>query len=112
MTITAKALVDAKFASSGANTEYTAPANTRTIIDKFTATNTDSSARAITVYVVPSGQTFAAQYTVTSAFSIAANTAVELTELKNHILSAGDVISVFASVASVVVIRASGREIT
>lgn len=112
MTVTAKALINAKYASSGGTVEYTAPLNTRTIIDKFTATNTDGSARTITVNVVPSGSAAGGSNTLTSAFSIAAGAAVELTELKNHILSTGDFLSVFASIASKVVIRASGREIT
>ena len=112
MSVTAKCLINAKYAAGSATTEYTVASNTRTIIDKFTATNTDASDRTITVYIVPTGQTAGAQYTVTSAYSITAGASVDLTEMKNQILNAGDFISVAASVASKVVIRASGREVT
>jgi hypothetical protein len=109
--VTAKALIDAQYANTSATTQYTAPAATRAIIDKFTVTNTDASARTITVNIVPNGQSATGSNTITSALSVAAGASVELAELKNHILSAGDAVSVLASVASKVVIRMSGREI-
>jgi len=110
-TVTAKCLVESAYAASSATTVYTSPAATTTIIDKFTATNTDSGAHTITVYLVPSGGTAGGSNTITSAYSIAAGTAVELTELKNHVLATGDFISAFADSASKVIIRASGRQI-
>lgn len=111
MTVTAKALIEAKYASTSAATEYTAT-GVRTIIDKFTATNTDAAAVTLTVYIVPSGQTAGATYTVISAKSIAAGATADLSELQNQILNSGDFISVFASTASKLVIRMSGREVT
>lgn len=112
MTITAKALIETSLAGIAADTKYTAPAATKTIIDKFTATNTDSSARTISIYLVPSGQLAATTYLITKALSIAAGATEDVTDVKNHILNTGDFIAVLASVADVVVIRASGREIT
>jgi hypothetical protein len=112
MTVTAAALINAKYASDSDNTEYTSPASTRTIIDKFTATNTDSGSQTITVNLVPSGGSVGASNIVTSALSIAAGASVDLPEMKNHVLEAGDFISAKASVASKVVIRASGRKVT
>lgn len=112
MTVTAKALINAKYAASSLTTEYTTPALTKTIIDKFTATNTDSSSRTVSVHLVPSGGAADATNRVTSLLAIDIDESVELPELKNHILNAGDFISVVASVASKVVIRASGREVT
>lgn len=110
--ITAKPLFDAQFASATDAGVYTVPAGFRTIIDKFTVTNIDSSTHTITVNIVPSGQSVGNQNTITSAFTIAVGTAVELTELHNHILATGDVVSVTGSIANKLVIRASGREIT
>ena len=112
MSVTAKPLIQAKYAAAAAATEYTAPASTTAIIDKFTATNTEASARTITVHIVPSGGTAGPSNRITSALSIAAGVSIDLPEMKNHILSPGDFISVLASVASMVVIRASGREVT
>lgn len=111
MTITAKNLIQAKYAGVAATTEYTAPVLTRTLIDKFTATNTDASARTLTINIVPSGAGVALSNTVTSALSIAAGASVTIPEMQNQILEAGDFISCTASVASKVVIRMSGREV-
>lgn len=110
--ITAKPLFDAQFAPATNTIVYTVPALTRTIIDKFTATNTDGSTRTITVNIIPAGGSAGNQNTVTSAQSLTAGLSMELAEQSRQILNAGDMISVIASVASKVVIRASGREIT
>lgn len=111
MTITAKCLIESKFAANSDHTEY--PAFTgHTIIDKFTATNTDGSSQTISVNIIPSGGSVGASNLITSALSITAGASVDLPELKNHILNPGDVISCVASIASKVVIRASGREVT
>jgi hypothetical protein len=111
-TITAKALADAQYAQvSPTSAIYTAPAATRTIIDKMTATNTDASARTITVNIVPSSGTLGGGNTITSAVSIAAGAVYDLSEMKNQILSSGDGVWASASVGSKVVVRLSGREI-
>lgn len=112
MTVTAKCLIEAKYAANSVTTEYTAPVSTHTIIDKFTATNTDSATRTISVHIVPSGGTAGSDNLITSALSITAGASVDLPEMKNQILNAGDFIAVLASVASKVVFRASGREVT
>lgn len=112
MSVTAKNLIESKFAASGVNTEYTAPASTRTIIDKFTATNTDSSSQTVTVYVVPSAGSPGASNIIISALSIAAGECKDISALQNHILNSGDFIACLASVSSKVVIRSSGREVT
>lgn len=111
MTITAKPLITSGFAQDSATTEYLTPANTKTIIDKFTATNTDSGAVTITIYVVPSGSVAADSNKIISALSVSAGATADITELKNHVLSAGEFISVLAGSASKMVIRASGREV-
>lgn len=111
MTITARPLISAKYALDSDNVEYTAPANTRAIIDKFTATNTDSGAVTISVYIIPSGSVLDTSNIIIKTLSVSAGATDDITELKNHSLNAGDAISVIASVASKMVIRASGREV-
>lgn len=110
MTVTAKALIQAKFASSTQTTEYTA-STLHTIIDKFTITNTDATAKTISVNIVPSGGSVATSNKVISTLSIAAGLTYVSSEMANQILNNGDFISVIASAGSVVVIRCSGREI-
>lgn len=112
MTVTAKVLIAAKYASDSLTTEYTAPSSTKAMIDKFTATNTDAGAQTLSVHLVTSGGSAGPSNLITSLLSIGAGVSVDVPELKNHILEAGGFISAVASVASKVVIRASGREIT
>lgn len=112
MSVTPKCLINAKYAGAVDTTEYTAPISTRTIIDKFTATNIDSVARALRVHIVASAGSVANDRIVIKDFSIAANTCQNFTELQNQILNPGDFISAIASVASTIVIRSSGREVT
>ncbi len=111
MSVTAKVLINSKFAANGTNTEYTAPVSTRTIIDKFTATNVDASARTLTVFFVPSGGSAGSSNTIISALSISAGATTDLTQLQNQIMAAGDFIAASASAANAIVIRASGREV-
>ena len=115
-TVTAKALVAAQYAAASATTEYTVPSSTRTIIDKFTVTNTDSSARTLTVYLVPNGQVVGDEYMIIDALTVpdsatTSGAVLDITELKGHVLESGDTIQVLGSVASKLVIRCSGREV-
>jgi len=112
MTVTAKCLDQASYVPNSDTLLYTVPASTKAIIDKMSATNTDVGSQTITVYIVPSGQVVGAEYTITSAQSIGAGASVDLTEMKNQILESGDKVYAVASVASKVVSRISGREIT
>lgn len=112
MSVTIASLTPGMLISDSGTTVYTST-GVRTIIDKFTVTNTDNSARTVTVYIMPNGQlTVADRYIITSAKSVDAGEAVELTELKNHILESGDYIVVVANAANVVSVRASGRKVT
>lgn len=111
-TTTAKCLIGAQYATTSATSAiYTVSADTQTIIDKFTATDVSGSGDTITVYIVPSGQSLANDYKLIVAKAVSANTCLDLTELKNHILNAGDKIHLAAANASRVVVRASGREV-
>jgi hypothetical protein len=112
MAVTAKVLINAKYASSSSNVEYTVPVGTRTIIDKFTATNTDTGAVLLTVWLIPSGGSEADSTKIIKTKSIAAAATSDCTELQNQILAAGDTVKVLCDTASKLAIRMSGREIT
>lgn len=55
MTVTAKPLIASKQAENAETTQYTAPTGTRTIVDKFTGTNTTAATAVLTVRIVTSG---------------------------------------------------------
>lgn len=111
MTTTAKPLIDPKQAEVAQTTQYTTPANIRTIIDKFSGTNTTGAAQTITVFLVKSGNTPVAGNTITSAQSIGAGSAYTFPELIGHVLNPGDFIATSSSGVAIT-IRASGREVT
>lgn len=111
MTVTPKNLFEGQFAPGSATTLYTAPLSTHTIIDKFTACNISGGSVNLTVYLVPSGGTAGTSNAVLSAFPIASGATLDLTQIQNQILNAGDFISVLAGSASSITVRGSGREV-
>jgi hypothetical protein len=112
MTVIAKSLFPPLQAANSESTQYTAPVGTRTIIDKFTGTNTTGSSATLTIKLVPSGGTAAAANTVVSARSLSAGETYNFPEVVGHVLNTGDFISTLAGTASAISIRASGREVT
>lgn len=111
MTITVKNIIPRKQAESTDTTQYTA-VNCKTVIDKFTATNTTSSPVTISVNLIASGGSVAASNRVVSAKSIAPGEAYNFPELVGQSLEAGGFISTIASSATSLTISATGREIT
>lgn len=111
MTVTAKPLVQAKYAENVETTQYTAT-NVRTIIDKFTATNVTGSAAVLTIRIVPSGGSAGASNAITYQKSIAAGTTETFPEMVGQYMAAGDFVSTLAGTASALVIRMSGREVS
>lgn len=109
--VTAKPLILSSYADSGGAIEYTAPSDTKSIIDKFTATNVTGTGETIDIWLIPNGQTVGNEYKILDSFAIAANTCVDITELKNHVLDTGGYIYAQASAGSAIVIRCSGREV-
>jgi len=112
MKILAKALVSAKYAGTTGAPDYAAASGARAILDKFTATNTHSSAITLTVNIVPAGGVVDSSNRIVSGRSINAGEAADLSELKNQVLNPGDFLAAVASVGAKLVIRVSGREIT
>lgn len=111
MGVLVRALIPAKQAESTQTTQYTAT-NCRTIIDKFTATNTTSGNVTISVNLVTSGGTASSANLIVNARSIAPGETYTMPEVVGQVLEASGFISTLASAATSLTIRASGREIT
>ena len=111
MTTTAKPLLSAKYAENTTTTQYTAPTGTRTIVDKFTGTNSSGSPATLSVYFVPSGGSAGVSNAVTVTKTLAASEVYTFPELVGQILGPGEFIATLAGTASAIVIRISGREI-
>lgn len=110
MIVTAKNLINSKFATSGA-IEYTA-SGARAIIDKFTAFNSDGGTITLSIYIVPRTLSFGDSNAVMKIYSLTTGVTKDFTELQNQILEDGDAIYVAASTGAKVSIRCSGREVT
>ena len=111
MTVTVKVLIPAKQAENTQTTQYTASL-CKTIIDKFTATNTSASVVTLSVNIVTSGGSTGASNLIVDSRAIAVNETYTFPELVGQSLEAGGFISTIASAATSLTIRASGREIT
>lgn len=112
MSVVAQPLINAKQAENVETTQYTTPAGTRTIIDKFTGTNTTAAAANLTAKLVPSGGSPSATNTIVSAKTIAPGECYTFPELVGQVLNPGDFISTIAGTAAAITIRGSGRQVT
>jgi len=112
MSVTAKPLFNPLQAAAAETTQYTTPAGTRTIIDKFTGTNTTGAPATLTVKLIPSGGAAGAGNTIVSAKTLQAGETYTFPELVGHVLAPGDFISTLAGTAAAITIRASGREVS
>lgn len=111
MTTTVKNIIPSKQAEAAQTAQYTAT-GCKTIIDKFTVTNTTGGAVALSVNLVASGGAAGASNLVLSAKSIAAGECYTCPEIVGQVLEPSGLISTLAGSAASLTIRASGREIT
>ena len=111
MAVTVKVLIPAKQAENTQTTQYTAT-NCRTIIDKFTVTNTTAGNVTISVNLVTSGGSAAASNLILDTRSIAPDECYTCPELVGQALEPNGFISTIAGAATSLTIRANGREIT
>ena len=111
MTVIIKVLIPAKQAENTQTTQYTA-ANCKTIIDKFTATNTTAGNVTISVNLVISGGTAGVSNLIVDIRSLAPDETYTFPELVGQALEPSGFISTIASAATSLTIRANGREIT
>jgi len=112
MAVTAKALFNPLQAQNAQTTQYTAPTGTRTIIDKFTGTNTTALPATLTVNLAPNAGAAGVTNTIVSAKTIQPGETYTFPEVVGHVLNPGDFISTLAGTAAAITIRASGREVS
>lgn len=111
MAVTVKTLIAPKQAEATQTTQYTA-VNCRTVIDKFTATNTTAGNVTISVNLIQNGDSASDANLIVDAREIAPNETYTMPELVGQVLDPSAFISTIASAATSITIRASGREIT
>lgn len=111
MTVTVKNIIARKQAENVQTGQYTAE-NCKTIIDKFTVTNTSAANVNFSVNLVASGGSVSNSNLVLKTRAIAPNETYTCPELVGQVLEAGGFISTLAGAASSLTISASGREIT
>lgn len=111
MSVLVKTLIPSKQAESSQTTQYTA-VNCKTVIDKFTATNTSAGNVTISVNLVTSGGSAGASNLIVDTRAIAPDETYTFPELVGQVLEPGGFISTIANAATSLTIRASGREIT
>ncbi len=111
MAVTVKAIIPAKEAENTQTQQYVAT-NCRCIIDKFTATNVNTTNQSLSVNLIASGGTASNSNLIVDARMIAPGETYTFPELVGQVLDSGSSISTIASAAASLTIRASGREIT
>ena len=111
MAVTVKNIIPAKQAENTQTTQYTAT-GCRTIIDKFTVTNTGAANVTFSINLVASGGSAGVSNVVLSAKNIVPGETYLCPELVGQVLEPGGFISTLAGAATSLTIRASGREIT
>ena len=112
MTVIVKVLVQPLQLAVAATTQYTVPTGTRTIIDKATVTNTDTSNRTFSVNLVTSGGSASNANLVIDTRAVVPDETYLCPELIGQVLGPGDFISTTASAATALTLRISGREVT
>jgi hypothetical protein len=110
MTVSIKVLIPAKQAEIATTQQYIAT-NCKTLIDKFTATNTSAANVTISVYLVTAAGSAATSNLIVDARSIAPDETYTFPELVGQALEPSGFISTATS-AVALTIRANGREIT
>jgi hypothetical protein len=111
MSVLVKNIIPRKQAENAQTTQYTAQ-DCKTIIDKFTVTNTTAANVPFSVNLVAATFAAGADNLVLKTRSIAPNETYTCPELVGQVLEAGGFISTLAGTATALTISASGREIT
>lgn len=111
MSVTPKAITGAQLTASAATYYGPVAANTKAIPKKLTFTNTDTSARTVTVYLVPSGGTAGTTNILISARSIGAGETYDCFEVVGQVLLTGGFIQALADVAAKVTINGAVAEV-
>lgn len=104
-------IIPRKQAENSQTTQYTSD-NAKTVIDKFTVTNTSAANVDFSVNLVAVSGTASDANLVLDARTIAAGETYTCPELVGQVLEAGGFISTLAGAATSLTISASGRVIT
>lgn len=104
-------IIPRKQAEVTQSTQYISD-NAKTIIDKFTATNTSASNVDLSVNLVANGDTASDANLVMDARTIAPGETYTCPELVGQVLESGGFISTLAGASASLTISASGRVIT
>ena len=111
MAVNVKVLIPAKIAEASQTAQYTAT-NVSAIIDKFTATNYDTTARTLSVNLVTQFDNAGNQNLIVKTKTLLPSETYTFPELVGQVLAPGGSISTLAGTATAINIRASGREIS
>ena len=111
MTVTVKNIIPRKQAENAQTGQYTA-VNCKTIIDKFTVTNTSAANVQFSCNLIASGDAAGDDNLVLDAKTIAPNETYTCPEIVGQTLEPSGFISTLAGAATSLTISASGREIT
>lgn len=111
MTVTAKNIIPRKQAEAVQTSQYTAT-NCRTIIDKFTVTNTSANNVTFSCNLIASGGSAGDSNLIIDTKTIAAGETYLCPELIGQTLEINGFVSTLAGAATSLTISASGREIT
>jgi hypothetical protein len=105
-------MVDGVGLTTSVITYYTVGTGIRAVLKKATFCNNHTSGVTVAVYLIPSGGVAGYANMLTKAHYIEAGETWACQAIENHILSAGAVIQLRASVSSVVGARVSGYEVS
>lgn len=111
MAVTIVNIIPRKQVENSQVTQYTAT-NCKTVIDKFTFTNTTAGNVTVSVNLVAQGDTAASDNKVLDTRAVAPQETYTCPELVGQTLENGGFISTIASAATSLTMSASGREIT
>jgi hypothetical protein len=111
MGVLVKNIIPRKQAEAVQTSQYTALA-CKTIIDKFTVTNTSAANATLSVNLIASGGAAGDSNLVMKTRTVAPGETYTCPELVGQTLEDGGFISTLAGTASALTISASGREIT
>ena len=111
MTVTVKTLIGPKYAEAATTIEYTA-SNVKALVDKFTVTNTGAADATLSVYFVSSDAAVGDSNLILNERGVAPGETYTCPEIVGHLVAKDYSIQVLASVASTLVIMASGREVS
>jgi len=111
MAVIIKNIIPAKQIEATQTTQYTA-VNCKTIIDKFTVTNTSGSNAVFSVNLIVSAGTAGNANLIVKTRSVAPNETYTCPELVGQTLEPSGFISTLAGTASALTVSASGREVS